>query len=382
MKPAEISVILPTYNESKNIPELLTRLQKTLKGRKYEIIVVDDNSPDRTWEIAEKFASETENIRVIRRIRERGLSSAVMTGMSIANGKTLAVMDSDLQHDEAVLPKLVDAILKDKNDIAIGSRGVEGGSYGSFSKRRRFISWAAASLAKMLLPIAVNDPMSGFFVVSRKLYRECAANINPLGFKILLEFIGRNPDAKTIEIGYKFRLRIHGETKLSGSVIRNYLIALYDIRFGKYISSTFLQYAFVGSVGIAVNLGGLFLGNLIGLGTIETGLAAIGPLLLAVPFGIELSIISNYFMNNYITFYEFRHKGFLQNIKGLVLFHLISMLGFVIQWGVFQLLYTNGYLKDSLNDVARQYVTNLIGIAVALATNYYLNINFTWNRKS
>ncbi|MCB1172003.1 MAG: glycosyltransferase family 2 protein [Leptospiraceae bacterium] len=375
-----VSVILPTYKEAANIPVLLAKLQSVLSAYSYEIIVVDDDSPDQTWAVAENFAPDDARIRVIRRLDKRGLSSAVMDGMAIAHGQCLAVMDSDLQHDESALPALIQAINTDGYQIAIGSRGVDGGSYGDFSKSRRFISWTAATMARLMLPITVKDPMSGFFAIARDTFRNSRDRINPLGFKILLEFIGRNPAARVVEIGYQFRLRLHGETKLSGSVIRNYLIALYDIRFGRFISSTFMLYAMVGASGVFINFAGFWLGNLLGLGAVQRSLPLIGHLELAAPFGIELSILSNYFLNNYITFYEFRHRGLWGNMRGLFEFQAISMLGFLIQWGVFQLLYSNGFLIDVLMEPWARYANYLIGIVIAMATNYYLNVNFTWNQ--
>ncbi|MCR9143815.1 MAG: glycosyltransferase family 2 protein [bacterium] len=379
MSQPRVSVIIPTYNEAENVPILLERLGRTLADIPHEIIVVDDNSPDGTWQVAEQISLNSANLRVIRRLNERGLSSAVVAGMSAAKGQCLAVMDSDLQHDEAALPEMIETVLApdQKVELAIGSRGVAGGSYGDFSKGRRFMSWVAAAMARMMLPVNVKDPMSGFFVVRREVFVECADRINPLGFKILLEFIGRNPGIKIKEVGYSFRLREHGETKLSGSVIRNYIIALYDMRFGQYVSSTFMMYAFVGSTGVLVNLLGFALGEFLRLPRFTSGLPALDPLYLSVPFGIQLSIITNYFLNNYITFYESRHKGSAL-VKGLVLFQIISMVGIVIQWSVFQLLQTNGFLAGMLEENLRSYANNAIGIILATVGNYYLNLNVTW----
>lgn len=377
-----VSVILPTYNEAENVPIIVEKTATALAQIPYEIIIVDDNSPDRTWQVAQRIAEQDPHVHMIRRLNERGLSSAVITGMNAARGQCLAVMDSDMQHDEAALPDLVHAIMIENYDIAIGSRGVEGGSYGDFSRKRRFISWVAASMARIILPMHVRDPMSGYFVVAREIFQECVERINPVGFKILLEFIGRNPEAKVKEVGYKFRRRIHGETKLSGSVIKNYLVALWDMRFGRFISSTFLLYSLVGSFGVLVNLGGLFLGEYLGLPEIKTGWPVIGTFVLSVALGIELSIISNYIMNNWVTFFDVRHRGFKANARAILLFHLISSLAGLVQLGVFQLLYENGFLSEYLEGRLLKAVLDSIGILVALTTNYYLNINFTWQKKS
>lgn len=381
MQQPVISVILPTYNEAQNVPILIERLEQVFSnaGIAHEVLVVDDNSPDGTWRVAEEISLQKPNVRCIRRLNERGLSSAVVTGMTAAKGRCLAVMDADLQHDEKILPDMIRCIDDEGFDLVVGSRGVDGGSYGEFSKRRRFMSWGAALLAKLLLPVNVKDPMSGFFLVTRKLFTECVERINPVGFKILLEFIGRNPGLKVKEVGYTFQLRRHGETKLSGSVIRNYLIALYDMRFGKYLSSTFMMYAFVGCTGVVVNLGGFALGEFLQLPRFNTGIfPMLDPMFLSVPFGIQLSIITNYVLNNYITFYEQRHRGALKLLRGLLLFQLISMLGLIIQWSVFQLLHTNGFLSSLVYEGLRSYLNNAIGIVVATVSNYYLNVNVTW----
>ncbi|MBI3395172.1 MAG: glycosyltransferase family 2 protein [Spirochaetia bacterium] len=376
-----VSVIIPTYNESLNIGELIERLEETLKSTSHEIIVVDDNSPDKTWEIAEGIAETNTSLRVIRRIKERGLSSAVVTGMEVAAGRTFAVMDADLQHDEKILPQMVETILKGEADVCIGSRATEGGSYGEWSRMRRFVSWVAALMAKIMLPVNVKDPMSGFFVVSRGSFHEVVDSINPRGFKILLEFIGRHPNLKIKEIGYTFRNRARGETKLSGSVIKNYLIALYDLRFGRFISPTFIQYAFVGSTGVVINLIGFAIGEWLGFPRVYTGISPrLDPLYLSVPFGMQIAIITNYLMNNYITFYELRHRGSMI-VRGFIIFEIVSIVGLVMQTGVFQLLHTNGFLSGLLVEGVRKYVNNGLGIIFATISNYYLNLNFTWEKQ-
>lgn len=377
----DVSVIIPTYNEAGNISTLLSRLAEVLKKFSSEIIVVDDNSPDGTWEIVENLAETNPQIKIIRRLDERGLSSAVVTGMAVAVGSVMVVMDADLQHDESIIPSMVKSIQKGESDICLGSRSVSGGSYGEWSKLRRFMSWTAATLAKIMLPVNVSDPMSGFFAISRDSYKQCIPNVNPRGFKILLEFIGRQRGLKVKEIGYTFRLRTHGETKLSTSVIRNYLIALYDIRFGKIISPTFVLYGFVGLTGVVVNLAGFALGEFLDFPHIYLGLVtSLDPLYLSVPFGIQLSIFSNYVVNNYLTFYEIRHKGWA-NLRGVIVFELISLFGLIIQTAVFQFLHVNGIFEAlGIAEAVGKYLSNGVGIIVATVSNYYLNVNFTWKK--
>ncbi|MBX7057991.1 MAG: glycosyltransferase family 2 protein [Leptospirales bacterium] len=371
-----LSVILPTYNESGNLRELVQRLAQALRGQRYEILVVDDNSPDRTWQLAESLAAEGAPLRVMRRLNERGLSSAVVAGMSIAAGDLLAVMDADLQHDESILPAMTQAIREQGYDLAIGSRAAQGGSYGKWSRGRRFVSWVATALARLMLPVQVKDPMSGFFVVRRSVYQQCAERINPVGFKILLEFIGRNPDLKVIEIGYQFRLRVHGETKLSGSVIRNYLLALYDLRFGKVVSPTFAMYSLVGATGVLVNYFGFLLGEAMGLGAVQVFNEQLH---WAPGLGIELSILSNYILNNYLTFFERRHRG-RQLWRGILVFHGISSIGAAVQWAIYEVLTNLAPLKVWLSAETARHPYYAIAILIAMISNYFLNLNFTWSR--
>ncbi len=226
--PPAVSVLLPTYNEAENIVPLLDRIATTMAGLAYEVLVVDDDSPDETWRVATVYGRTDPRVRVIRRLDERGLSSAVLTGMAASAGRTLVVMDADLQHDEAKIPDLVSAV-EAGADVCLGSREAEGGGYGSFTRRRRLASRTGAILARGLLGVPVSDPMSGFFAVSRQHYELLAGRINPRGFKILLEFLARGPQPTVAEVGYVFGERFSGTTKLNGSVVAAYLLALADL---------------------------------------------------------------------------------------------------------------------------------------------------------
>ncbi len=229
-----LSVIIPTYNEADNIVIVLDRLRTALSGHHYEILVVDDDSLDETWRIAKSQGRSDHRIKVIRRVGERGLSSAVMAGMAQATGRALVVMDADLQHDETKISSLVQAVVDDGMDLCIGSRHVDGGGYGTFGRRRRAASWAGTALARGLLGVAVSDPMSGFFAVSRRRFELVGDQVNPCGFKILLEFLARGPEPSVSEIGYQFGARLHGSTKLNGSVVLDYLRALAVLAIGRW----------------------------------------------------------------------------------------------------------------------------------------------------
>ncbi|EMJ93657.1 glycosyltransferase [Leptospira alstonii] len=379
MTTPDVSVILPTYNERENIQILVPKITKVLKAYPHEIILIDDNSPDRTWEVAENLKTVHKNLIVIRRMEARGLSSAVISGMSVAKGKVFVVMDADLQHDEKILPTLVSPILKNRSDISVGTRYINGGSVSDWSWIRKNFSVFATRLTKLLLPIPVSDPMSGYFAISRSYFQKSADRINPRGFKILLEFLNVSEQRPKIsEVAYTFQSRRFGKTKLDGSVIRNYLIALLDLRFGKKISPTFFLYSLVGSFGVLVNLSGFLIAETFRFPEISTPFRFLNPLYTSVLFGIEMSILSNFVLNNYFTFYEKRYIG-IQLIRGLVLFHLVSLLGLLIQISVFQLLYHRIFVYElQSSGLLIKIISDSFAILTAMITNYFLNLNVTW----
>ncbi|MBM9575661.1 glycosyltransferase family 2 protein [Leptospira sp. 201903070] len=379
MTTPEISVILPTYNEKENVPILLPKIAKALQKHRYEILLVDDNSPDRTWEVAENLRKKYKDLFVLRRMESRGLSSAVLTGMSIAKGKVFVVMDADLQHDESILPDLVKPILDHKSDISIGTRYSNGGSTQNWSWIRKGLSIFATVLAKLFLPIPVSDPMSGFFAISKEYFEKTAEKINPRGFKILLEFLHQSGmEPRISEVPFSFRSRKFGKTKLDGSVVRNYLVALLDLRFGKWISPKFLLYSLVGSSGVFVNLFGFLIGESFHFPEFSTPFLFLNPLHSSVLFGIEISILSNFILNNYLTFYERRYDGF-RIVQGLVLFHLVSLLGLLIQISVFQFLYHKVFIPEfHSSGILIKFFSDSLAILAAMITNYFLNLNVTW----
>jgi len=364
-----LSVVLPTYNEKDNVPILYERLSKTLKDIDYEIIIVDDNSPDGTYEAALALSEKDKRVLPIKRIHERGLSSAVMRGFAAARGKYLAVMDADLQHDEAILLEFLKR-LETGCDIVIGSRQVEGGGIENWSGIRKLISWGATFLAKLLLPHNISDPMSGFFALTRDTYDQISDKINPRGFKILLEVVSKAKKAKIEEVGFIFKPRIHGESKLTSEVMMQFLVALYDMRFGKIIPVRFIKFGIVGGSGFGINFGFLWLGkDLFYLPVdhfydIEINYALIS--------AIEISIITNFFLNNFWTFRDVRATGVWGTIRALFFFNTICVAGAFINYAV--VMYSKAKWGFSI------YLGNLFGVLAATAWNYLINVGVTWKR--
>lgn len=354
-----LSVVLPTFNEKVNLPILIDRLEKCLTNIPFEIVVVDDNSPDGTWQVAEDLAATRPFLHVIRRLHDHGLSSAVMAGFAASRGKYLVVMDADLQHDENALPAFVEAF-EAGADMVVGSRKVAGGKVEDWSVIRKFVSFCAGTLAKLVLTKAVTDPMSGYFALRKDVYEDLGREINPRGFKILLEFLARAKGKKITEVGYTFRGRVHGESKLSTNVMLDYLSALYDLSFGRYISRLFMKYAIVGLTGVVVNQGMVWVSlNILGLDESD-----------ALITGIETSILTNFFLNNYWTFRKVKLKGAKQLIRGIVSFNAICLGGAIINYA------TAVFAVDHLGQ--NIYVGNFLGIVMATLWNYLVNSSVTW----
>lgn len=231
-----LSLILPTFNEAKNLGTLLPRIDETLRNIPHEIIVVDDDSPDGTWRTAEELQRKFSGLVVLRRIGRRGLSSAVIEGFSRARGSVLAAMDADGQHDIALLPQLYAAVSENAG-IALGSRYISGGSTGEWNEKRRMLSRLGTVLARFLCRVSVSDPMSGFFAIDAQLFRKIAPTLHPKGFKILLDLLVHAPrGTRTVELPFTFGKRLFGQSKLSPKVQMQFLSYVYDVTLGKRIS--------------------------------------------------------------------------------------------------------------------------------------------------
>ena len=224
-----LSVIVPTYNEAGSLPKLIERLHAALAGRDWELVVVDDGSPDGTADIADAFAPRIP-VRVVRRAGKAGLASAVVAGFEAARGDILLCMDADLSHPPEVVPALVDAI-ESGADLAIGSRYVKGGGVMDWPLRRRVVSRVACLMGNVLVP--VRDATSGFFALRRAVV--AGVTLNPIGFKIGFEVIARGHYRKVVEVPYTFRDRELGSSKFGRREIRQYVVQLGQVARDKFL---------------------------------------------------------------------------------------------------------------------------------------------------
>lgn len=219
------SIILPTFNESGNLEEIVRRIDAL--DPTFEIVVVDDHSPDGTAELARSLASRY-RVKVLERSGKLGLASAVIDGaVKLATAPVIVVMDADLSHDEKIVPQLVGSI-ESGSDIAIGSRFASGGSSEDRWIRRVF-SWSAKQVARLAFGITVQDPMSGFFALRRKDFVAVAPRLKPRGYKILLGLLVRLRPQHVSEIGFRFTSRQKGESKLTGRIALQYFRMIWDL---------------------------------------------------------------------------------------------------------------------------------------------------------
>lgn len=360
-----LSLILPTYNEAENLPELLPKLEATLKDIPHEIIVVDDDSPDGTWRIAQELGQKRDDVHVIRRVGRRGLSSAVTEGFLSAKGDVFAVMDADGQHDMDLLPKLY-ASVRDNGGIAIGSRYMEGGSVGEWDERRHALSRIATKLAIKLCKVKVSDPMSGFFAVRRQLFQGIADHLNPKGFKILLDLLVHVPSSTVVtEHPFTFSTRLHGESKLSRRVQVEFLEYLYDVTVGRYIPLTFVKYCLVGSAGVIVHMATYMLVS--GVVRDDGNLSILG-FRIAVLAAIEVAIVFNFYLNNVWTFAIARLRG-VKALIGFAKYNAACLFGAVANYAISSYFFALGWV-----DLAAVF----IGAFAGIIWNYTMSRLFAW----
>src|ERR1700727_1648327 len=320
----QLSVVVPTFNERDNVTVLYRRLAGTPAGVPWEVIFVDDNSPDSTWDVVRGLAREDRRVRCIRRIGRRGLSGACIEGILASSAPCAAVIDADLQHDETQLPKMLALLQGGEFDLVIGSRYIEGGSADSFNRHRAGASALATEVAKRALKVEVADPMSGFFMIRRDRFEELASQLSTQGFKILLDVVATAHGALRIkEIPYTFGSRLHGESKLDSMVALDFLGLVLAKLTHDVVSLRFLLFAMVGSLGLVVHLAALY----VALEVFHVPFAG------AQACGALCAMTSNFILNNFLTYRDQRLKGFAI-LRGLLLFYLVCSVGLFAKVGV------------------------------------------------
>jgi dolichol-phosphate mannosyltransferase len=358
----ELSVVVPTFNERDNVTVLYRRLDATLKGVAWEVVFVDDNSPDGTWQVVRGLARQDSRVRCIRRIGRRGLSGACIEGILASSAPYAAVIDADLQHDESQLPKMLGLLQGGEAELVVGSRYIEGGSADSFNKQRAGASQLATEVAKRVLGVQVKDPMSGFFMIRRDRFEQLAPQLSTQGFKILLDIIATaRGELRTIEVPFTFGSRQHGESKLDSMVALDFLGLVLAKLTNDVVSLRFLLFAMVGSIGLIVHLATLFIAHQIfGVAFPEAQAA-----------GALVAMTSNFILNNFLTYRDQRLKGFAI-LRGLLLFYLVCSVGLFANVGVAFSVYDQEPIW---------WLAGAAGALMGVVWNYAMSGLFVWRKR-
>ena len=358
----ELTVVVPTFNEAGNVPILVERLAAVLADISWEVVFVDDDSPDGTSAVAREMALRDRRVRVIRRLGRRGLSTACVEGVMSSAAPYFAVMDGDLQHDDAMLATMLATLKTEQLDIVVGSRYVSGGDTAGLDPWRKFVSRAGTRAAQTLLKAKLTDPMSGFFVMSRAAFDEEVRALSQRGFKILLDiFASSARPLRCRELPCRFSPRQFGESKLDTMVAWEFGVLLIDKLIGRYVPVHFAVFAAVGVTGVAVHLATL---GLVGLAGFSFNVAQTAAVVVAMTW--------NFFFNNVITYRDQRLRG-AAFVRGLVSFYAIGAVGAFANIGVIGAMFSQG---------SGWWLAGIAGALVGVVWNYTMSSLFTWQRRT
>jgi dolichol-phosphate mannosyltransferase len=356
----QLSVIVPTFNEIGNVIELRDRVAVALSGIDWEMIFVDDDSPDGTAETVREMAQADRRVRCVQRIGRRGLSTACIEGMLASSAPFVAVIDADHQHDEQLLPRMFELISGEALDVVVGSRYVESGGIGAWDESRATFSRIATRLSRLVLKADLQDPMSGFFMIRHDAFVACLrAGVSGVGFKILLDLFATSPTPlRYRELPYQFRNRVSGESKLDSNVAWEYFIMLLDKFTGGAVPIRFIAFSLVGGLGLIVHL--------IVLSTLFKGTGT--SFLWAQAAATMIAMTSNYVLNNVLTYRDLRLRGW-GFVRGWFSFVLACSVGAIANIGIADYLFH----KDSF------WVSSAIaGVLVGAVWNYAVTAVYTW----
>lgn len=360
----EVAIIVPTFNERENIRPLIGLVESAMGDIPWEILVVDDDSPDGTAALVREIARDDSRVRCLQRIGRRGLSSACIEGFLATSAPFVAVMDADLQHDERLLPAMFAALRDDGLDLAVASRYIEGGDAqaGLANGWRRWASRAATSVGSWVMKTQVSDPMSGFFMFRRAAFEPFFPRLSGSGFKILLDLLATaDRPLRVRELPYRMRSRAHGESKLDSLVIGEYLFQVAEKLAGDWVPLRFLLFVAVGASGVLVHALVLWTAHIGG------GMA----FLWAQTLATLVAMTSNFLLNNVFTYRDQRLWG-AALLRGLLSFYLACAIGAVINIEVADLVFRAGIPWLG---------AGILGAAVGAVWNYALTAHFTWGRR-
>ena len=342
---------------------MIQSLDAALRGTPFEVIFVDDDSPDRTAALVKSMASDRSGVRCIHRIGRRGLSSAVVEGILSSSAPYVAVVDGDMQHDETKLAEMLALLEAGELDVVVGSRYLEGGGVGDWTASRIWMSKFATRLSRMVLKgQPLGDPMSGFFMTRREAFDAVVPRLSIEGFKILLDFVASSETRLRIaEVPYQFKLRVHGESKLDSLVLWEYGVLVLDKLAGRFVPPRLILFAAVGATGVVVHFTVLY--ALIGLAKQEfiwgQGIASL------------VAMTWNFILNDTLTYRDKRLKG-IKWFVGLASFYAVCGLGALANVGIAAALFEKDY---------SWWLSAGAGIIVGTVFNYAMTSMFTWKQR-
>lgn len=361
----DITIVVPTFNEVANVPLLVARLERVLADKNWEVVFVDDDSPDGTADAVRTLARRNSRVRVIQRIGRRGLSSACVEGVLSSSAPIFAVMDADLQHDDSKLGTMIERLVEEDLDIVVGSRYVAGGNTQGLSSYRLRVSRLGTRLAQRLLKADLTDPMSGFFVMRRAAFERSVRHLSLQGFKILLDiFASAERPLRFAEVACEFHARQHGESKLDTMAAWEFGLLLLDKLVGRWIPTRFMLFMVVGGSGLVVQL---IAAALFGASSTESTTT----FTIAQTAAVFVAMTWNFFLNNLITYRDRRLRGW-GLVRGLILFYLVCSLGAVANVGVARVVFA---------DQPIWWLAAIAGALVGVAWNFAASSFLTWRRR-
>lgn len=355
----ELAVIIPTFNERDNIEPLIARLQGALGNVNWEAIFVDDNSPDGTTDTVQAAAVLDRRIRYIRRVHRRGLAGACIEGMLSTPAKYIAVMDGDMQHDEHLLPTMLEEIKKGDVDLVVGTREQSYHASSGFGVLRTWISWSCNRIVRLLLGVNIQDPMSGFFMLRREIAAEFAPSLSSDGFKILLDILASaRSRLRVTEKYYSFGARKNGESKLDFRVALDFIALVLEKASGGLISPRFLLFCMVGLTGLGLHMLVLAFGVYFATLSFVTAQAT-----------ATVSAIGwNYYLNNLLTYRDRRRTGW-RFVSGLLGFEIICGMGAISNIGIAYIAYHSD---------TKWWLAGFTGAVIGAVWNYTVSAATIW----
>jgi dolichol-phosphate mannosyltransferase len=357
----ELTIVVPTFNEKANIPLLVERLAQLLTACDWEVIFVDDNSPDGTAGAARAIGANDSRVRCIRRIGRRGLAGACLEGMLASQARFVAVMDADLQHDERLLVPMLQALREGRADVAVASRYLYGGSAAGLSKQRSRVSRGSNTLVRLLLGIDLTDPMSGHFMIRRDALEAIAPSLSTQGFKILLDILATaRGSLRTVELPSTFRERQHGESKLDSKIALDFAALVTAKLTNDAVSARFLLFCLVGLTGIGIHLSVL---SVLLISDLSFGVAQ--------ALATVAAIAWNFVLNNLFTYRDQRLTGW-HFVTGLIRFQVICAIGAISNVGIATWIYDYD---------ETWWIAGLGGALIGTVWNFVVSAALVWRQR-